>query len=276
MRILVLVALVGLFSCKNPSPEFKKFNKEISYKYLQLGREVNILKEDVIEMQLIVFNEMGDTLHFVEDYHYFLEPSSHILDSVFRNFHVQDSVLLKVKRSLFNEYFKFYKVLQSNDGVILLTLKLMNSYEKPEANKAKRSFISKRELEEQVDLQKCLLSLTGNVDTLGGVYRQILLETDSTQIKYGSEVSIHYKGYFLDGYVFDDTREKSITPTFTFGKEYQMIEGFQTALSGRKEGERVKIILPSRQAFGEEGSLAGIVPPYTAVIYDVNIIKVIN
>ena len=55
-----------------------------------------------------------------------------------------------------------------------------------------------------------------------------------------------------------------------------MIEGFQTALSGRKEGERVKIILPSRQAFGEEGSLAGIVPPYTAVIYDVNIIKVIN
>ena len=55
-----------------------------------------------------------------------------------------------------------------------------------------------------------------------------------------------------------------------------MIDGLKTALKGMKEGENLKIILPSRHAFGEEGSLAGIVPPYTAVIYDVNIIKVIN
>ena len=167
-------------------------------------------------------------------------------------------------------------MLQSNEGKLLLSLKLMNNYEKLEAEKVKQTFISRRELNEQAAVQKYLSNLSGTLDTLEGVYRQILIETDSIPIKLGSEVSIHYKGYFLNGYVFDDTREKSVTPTFTFGREYQMIKGFQTALSGRKEGERVKIILPSRHAFGEEGSLAGIVPPYTAVIYDVNIIKVIN
>ena len=55
-----------------------------------------------------------------------------------------------------------------------------------------------------------------------------------------------------------------------------MIEGMQIGLTGLHEGEKVKIILPSRRAFGEEGSLAGIVPPYTAVIFEVNIIKVNN
>ncbi|MFT6166810.1 MAG: FKBP-type peptidyl-prolyl cis-trans isomerase [Vicingaceae bacterium] len=276
MRFLTLVVLGVLYSCKEPAPEFKKYSKDISYKYLQVGSEKNIAQKDILEMQLMVLNETGDTLHFVEDYHYFLEPSAHVLDSVFRRFHVQDSILLKVKRSLFNEYFKFYKVLQSNEGEVLLSLKLMNSYDKSDADEAKQNDISKRELDEQVALQKYLRNLPGILDTLDGVYRQILIKTDSTRIEFGSEVSIHYRGYFLNGYVFDDTQEKSVTPTFTFGREYQMIEGFQTALSGRKEGERVKIILPSRHAFGEEGSLAGIVPPYTAVIYDVNIIKVIN
>ena len=276
MKIVVLVFFVLLFSCKDTSPEFKKYSKDISYKYLQVGSEKSIAQKDVLEMQLMVLNDTGDTLHFVENYHYFIEPSAHVLDSAFRRFHVQDSILLKVKRSLFNEYFKFYKVLQSNEGDVLLSLKLMNSYDKSDADEAKQNVISKRELDEQSALQKHLRNLPGSIDTLDGVYRQIVIETDSTRIEFGSEVSIHYRGYFLNGYVFDDTQEKSVTPTFTFGREYQMIEGFQTALSGRKVGERVKIILPSRQAFGEEGSLAGIVPPYTAVIYDVNIIKVIN
>jgi len=277
MRILALVFAVTLFSCKEPSTEFKQYSDDISYKYLQLGDEKDIDETDVLEMQLLVVSEKYDTLHYVEDYHYFLEPSSHVLDTVFRSFYVQDSIQLRIKRSLFNEYFKFYKVLQSNEGDVLLSLRLMNNYKKPEADKAEQAFISKREVKEQEALQKYLRNSSQPFDTLaGGVYRQILFETDSTPIKLGSKVSIHYEGYFLNGYIFDDTHEKSVTPTFTFGREYQMIEGFQTALSGRKEGERVKIILPSRHAFGEEGSLAGIVPPYTAVIYDVNIIKVIN
>jgi FKBP-type peptidyl-prolyl cis-trans isomerase FkpA len=268
--------LVSLFSCKQEAKEFKTFSDAISYKYIQLGDNKAVEENEVLELTLMVLDETEDTLHFVHDFHYFLEPKIHPIDSVFRKFNVGDSVLIKVDRSLFNDFFKFYKVLQSDEGYVLLSLRVVNSFTTAEAKKAKRIAISKRELDEQAALQSYLNELQADFDTLSGVYRQILHQNDSTPIKFGSQVSIHYKGYFLDGYVFDDTREKSITPTFTFGQEYQMIEGFQTALSGRKEGERVKIILPSRHAFGEEGSLAGIVPPYTAVIYEVNIIKVIN
>jgi FKBP-type peptidyl-prolyl cis-trans isomerase len=99
---------------------------------------------------------------------------------------------------------------------------------------------------------------------------------DGDSITYGSSVSIDYRGSFVDGYVFEDTYEKGITPTFNYGKEYQLIEGMHIGLNGLKSGESVKIILPSQRAFGSEGSLAGIVPPYTAVIFDVEIKKVIQ
>ena len=87
-------------------------------------------------------------------------------------------------------------------------------------------------------------------------------------------MSISYKGKFLNGYIFDDTDDKGVTPTFRYGEDYQLLEGVESGLKGLKEGESVKIILPSRRAFGEEGSLAGIVPPFTAVIFEIKILKI--
>ena len=278
MKLLVyLLSLLFVTACQEPAPEYKIHSSDVAYKYIQLGNDEPLLHSNDLEVRLMVLSEEGDTLHYVQNYHYFLEPGVSALDTVFRSFHVGDSILLKVNRSLVNDYFKFYKVLQSNAGKVLLAMKIVNEHNFEEARVAKLAFASAREVQEQLQLNNYLSSLSG-VDTIDGVYCQVLLATDSSnnRVRYGSEISIHYKGYFMDGYVFDNTYQKSITPTFTFGREYQIIEGFQTALSGRKEGERVKIILPSHHAFGEKGSLAGIVPPYTAVIYDVNIIKVIN
>ena len=112
MRIFILVfALLCIVSCKEEkAKEFKNHSNGISYKYLQVGNEENVDSLHVLEVQLMVLSEFNDTLHFVQDYHYFLEPSEHILDSVFRQFHVGDSVLLKIDRAIFNEYFKYMAV----------------------------------------------------------------------------------------------------------------------------------------------------------------------
>ena len=136
--------------------------------------------------------------------------------------------------------------------------------------------LRERELKEQAILKRYFKSVPENYQLVKNVYRFIENETNGDSIKYGSEVSLDYKGSFLNGYVFDNTNIKGVTPTFTFGKEYQMIEGLQLGLVGLKEGQTVKIILPSQLAFGEEGSLSGIVPPFTAVKFEINIIKVIN
>jgi FKBP-type peptidyl-prolyl cis-trans isomerase FkpA len=41
-----------------------------------------------------------------------------------------------------------------------------------------------------------------------------------------------------------------------------------------KEGERSLFIIPSKLAFGENGSSTGIIPPFTSVIFEVELIEV--
>lgn len=276
-KLILVLSVFYLISCQTKKEEFKKLNNSISYKYIQVGEKEILKSQEVLHLKLLVTTEQSDTLHFVPNYNYFINQEKHPIDSAIRSFQIGDSLTFKLKRELFNEYLKFYGVLNSNVESVLLNVRIIGAYTTEEAVKVRQTENSQREIEEQAQLQLYLNNIEGKVDTLDGVYYQISTKIDSGNIiQYGSEVSIHYKGYFLDGYIFDNTYEKSITPSFTFGQEYQMIDGLQTALNGRKEGESVKIILSSRHAFGEEGSLAGIVPPYTAVIYDVNIIKVIN
>ena len=53
-----------------------------------------------------------------------------------------------------------------------------------------------------------------------------------------------------------------------------MIEGLEKVLKVLKNGEKAKIIIPSQFAFGETGSSTGIVPPYSTVIYNLEIINI--
>ena len=89
----------------------------------------------------------------------------------------------------------------------------------------------------------------------------------------GSTVQIKMTGSFINGKIFDKTFET--TPfEFTLGDEFQVVWGLQEGIKLMKEGEKAKLILPSHLAFGEKGSSTGIVPPYTTIIYDVELIKV--
>lgn len=276
MRKYFLIMLT-LLACSQKKTEYSNLNTGISYKYIQFGEGNTPSTDDVLKLTLTVTSIKGDTLHYVPDYNYYVFPQKHTIDSTIRKFKEGDSLILKVKRREFNSYLKFNDVLQSDSGEVFLHLRLKGFASKEAAVQSRQAELSERETMEQIHLKKYLRKFKYPLDDVGRVYRQMLHEKDSGEVvKFGSELSIHYIGYFLNGYVFDNTYEKPTMPSFTFGREYQMIEGLQTAINGLKEGERVKIILPSRHAFGGEGSLAGIVPPYTTVIYEVNIIKVIN
>ncbi len=94
--------------------------------------------------------------------------------------------------------------------------------------------------------------------------------------KGGDMVKIHYKGYFLNGKQFESTYERNQPLEFTFGEEGQVINGFKTALSMMNDGAKTKFIIPSRLAFEETGSSGNIVPPYTTVVYEIEMVSLIK
>tara|TARA_R110002096_G_scaffold426165_4_gene635580 strand:+ start:13916 stop:14755 length:840 start_codon:yes stop_codon:yes gene_type:complete len=279
MKRLIWISIVFIFACHSePNPEYKTLKSGIKYKLHQFGDGKSLEGFTDFSLYLLVTDLSGDTLHYVPNYFYFKELKNNSLDSVWRNFNVGDSLSLLLPRKYVNKNFNFYQVLQSDEGKVLLNARILESYQHNEAEIAKEVTHSKRELFEQAELKRYLNQIEEKIDTIEDVLKiiKVKVQDEAPEIKFGSKVSLHYTGRFLNGYIFDNTYNKGVMPTFVYGQEYQLIEGMHLGLNGMKEGESVKIIVPSRRGFGEEGSLAGIVPPYTAVIFDVEIIKVIN
>ena len=105
------------------------------------------------------------------------------------------------------------------------------------------------------------------------IYVEPIKPGSGKKIGIGDEITIAYKGYFPNGLEFDNISGKTAF-TFTYGSQGQVIKGLEIAIKAMREGQKSKIIIPSQLAFGEIGSTTLIVPPYTTVIYDLEVVKV--
>jgi len=109
---------------------------------------------------------------------------------------------------------------------------------------------------------------------MDGIFMNIKSVGDTTSIVEGREVVIHYRGTDLSGRVFDDSRRMDAPFRFVIGHENQVIEGLEIALYEMTKGDLATLIIPSWYAFGSKGSAGGHVPPYSTVIYTVEVLEV--
>jgi len=85
-------------------------------------------------------------------------------------------------------------------------------------------------------------------------------------------VQIHIKGYLPTGTLFEDTYTRN-KPLRT--KPASLIPGMKEALQIMPAGSVWRIFIPSSLAYGEQG-VQGIIPPYSAVVFDIELISVIK
>ena len=85
-------------------------------------------------------------------------------------------------------------------------------------------------------------------------------------------VQIHIKGYLPTGTLFEDTYSRN-KPLRT--KPASLIPGMKEALQIMPIGSVWRIFIPSSLAYGETG-VQGIIPPYSAVVFDIELIGIIK
>lgn len=68
-------------------------------------------------------------------------------------------------------------------------------------------------------------------------------------VQEGSKVSVHYTGTLADGTEFDSSRDRAPL-TFVVG-DGSMIAGFDAAVRGHEKGERLRVVIPAIEAYGE-------------------------
>jgi FKBP-type peptidyl-prolyl cis-trans isomerase FkpA len=110
--------------------------------------------------------------------------------------------------------------------------------------------------------------------TISGIYSLKVKEGNGKKIAKGDTITVNYEGKFLNGKYFDSTIRRNQPFQFVYGTEWQVVKGLEEAIGTMTEGEKTLFILPSELAFGTEGSSTGIIPPFTSLIFEVEILEV--
>lgn len=84
------------------------------------------------------------------------------------------------------------------------------------------------------------------------------------------KVTVHYTGKLIDGTVFDSSVERNDPITFELNG---VIPGWTEALQLMHEGDKWMLYIPYELAYGERGAGEQI-PPYSTLIFEVELIKV--
>jgi len=82
-----------------------------------------------------------------------------------------------------------------------------------------------------------------------------------------SQVTVRYRGYFLDGTTFDQTQGND-TATFPLNG---VIQGWQIGIPLFKKGGEGILLIPSSLAYGRFGR--GPVPPNTVLVFDIELVN---
>jgi FKBP-type peptidyl-prolyl cis-trans isomerase len=107
-----------------------------------------------------------------------------------------------------------------------------------------------------------------------GIYYLNIRPGTGKRIELGDTITINYEGRFLNGKFFDSTIKRRQPFQFVYGTEWQVIKGLEEAIGLMSEGEKSLFILPSELGFGNQGSSSNIIPPFTSLIFEVEILKV--
>lgn len=116
--------------------------------------------------------------------------------------------------------------------------------------------------------------IEGCEKTKDGIYYKIEKEGSGAVCGKGKNVSVEYKGYLVDGTLFDAS--KGFHPQGHEPLEFktgagQMIPGFDTMVQEMKKGEVRHMVLPPEQAYGENG-YPGVIPGGAYICFDVELL----
>ncbi|MEZ5977946.1 MAG: FKBP-type peptidyl-prolyl cis-trans isomerase [Planctomycetota bacterium] len=110
--------------------------------------------------------------------------------------------------------------------------------------------------------------------TPGGVVVTDRTVTEGPAVAEGDTVEVHYVLSLEDGTVVDSTRERGRPLEYTLGT-LTLPAGFEEGLIGLRVLGRREMRVPPEMGFGSEG-LEGLVPPDAVLVFDVELLRIID
>ncbi len=124
---------------------------------------------------------------------------------------------------------------------------------------------------DSIKLSNYCKRIKGVLTTKRGLrYKILKANPTGAKVLQGNAVSVRYKGWLVDGDVFD-SNETSDPFKFVVGMN-QVIKGWDEGLKLMRVGETYRLIIPWYLAYGTHGT--GPIPPYSSLVFDVDVLKI--
>lgn len=137
-----------------------------------------------------------------------------------------------------------------------------------------QQFMNSGKAKDNIQLGETFLNenkeLEGVQSTVSGLqYKVLEAGSGSTHPTSTDRVKVHYHGTLLDGTVFDSSVDRD--EPISFGLN-QVIPGWTEGLQLMVEGEKTRLFIPSKLAYGDRA--AGKIKPGSTLIFDVELLGI--
>jgi FKBP-type peptidyl-prolyl cis-trans isomerase FkpA len=285
-RVLLLIMLVSAvaYTCDSYSkyPGFKRAKHGIYYQLHTLGEDtVKARAGDYITVNL-TYMTLTDSVFFKGTRKFQVNNPAYdgAIDECFGLLSIEESATFIIQADNF-----FSVTLQSTlprfisqGEAIKIKIGMLEIQPEQDYIREKEAFLSWIEDfgdYEKVILKQFIAEEKLNVNPLpSGIYYLNLRPGTGKKVELGDTITVNYEGRFLNGKFFDSTVKRRQPFQFVYGTEWQVIKGLEEAIGMMCEGEKSLFILPSELGFGNQGSSDSIIPPFSSLIFEVEILKV--
>jgi len=280
---LIFILLVVLFTCcRSEHKGYKKTKHNIYYKLISIGEtEKTPEPGDYITIDL-EYLTLSDSLFFKARRKFKITKPQFegSVDECFLMLSEKERAKFIISAdNFFNKTLQapLPKFLDQGDKFII-DVSMIEIQTENEYNKEKEAFlkwINDFGEYELVKLKHYIEESKLDVEpTSSGLFHLKVVEGNGIKVATGDTIVVHYEGKFLNGKFFDSTKKRKEPFQFIYGQQWQVIKGLEEAIGMMEEGEKSIFILPSEMAFGETGSSTGIIPPFTSLIFEVELLNV--
>jgi hypothetical protein len=278
----LFISIILIFSCKRENETFTRHEK--GFYYHLLGFNTDVEKDNTHFIALLDMNycTQNDSVFwnsktdFDDKYFVNIDPdkTGNCIESYLQKANEGDSVLLLIPKDIFfKQQFASRKAPQfiGRDSTVKVYMKVKTIFNISRID----SLITQWAFHEHKLIDDYLKK-----NNISNYYKDSLnvywigTKPDPAQVNLlkGKTVSMSYKGFLLNGKQFDESPENWQVNTST---PDQMLKGLNYVIKFLNTGQNTKIILPSYLAFGELGA-GNIIPPYTPLLYEININNIVN
>lgn len=280
MFVFIVLSFSLFTSCNFSEYEgYKKTKSGIHFKLLTIGEDVVKAKPGDYVTADLVYKTLDDSVFFKGRRKFQLsEPKfTGSVDECFMMLSEDESAEFIVSADQF-----FNKTIQAplpgfitQNSDMKIEIKILEIQTEEDYFKEKEAFL--HWIEDFGDYERVILRQFIEEEELNilphesGIYYINLKEGNGKTVEEGDTIIVDYEGKFLNGKFFDSTIKRNEPFQFVFGQQWQVVPGLEEAIGMMEEHERALFIIPSDLAFGETGSSTGIIPPFTSLIFEVEL-----